>query len=476
MQTLPRPVRWLVPSLPVVLGVALFLTLLAQPWRTMMTLSDADGLVWWETGNWMLDHGQIIRADPFSHTRPGAPIITKEWLSNLVYAGAANIWGLYGLALVAGLVIAGTFALLLRQLLRENNEALTATLLTLLGVWVASMHFMARPHLFSFLFLLTAHAILRHRQGHRLVLELAGLTLLWVNFHGGFLMLFFLTGAYWLGALLERDWARLRLLTVAGSVCAIVSFVNPNGWALHRHTLEFLGSQYMTSWIVEFASPDFHASGTRGLLVWFALIAGTLAWLRPKLRAGEAVALVVWTYFALHSRRNIPLLVIVTTPILAPSLSAWVRTRWPNRPPLPVTNGWLWVPITVAAAVVWPRPIDLRDSGWPVDAVAHVRQHPQQFAGPVFNQYMWGSYLVHALPTQRVFIDSRQDFYGEALLREFDAVTGLRTNWSAVLDKYDVRWTLMPTEHRLNIALALQSNLWQRTYRDDIATIFVKRQ
>jgi hypothetical protein len=87
---------------------------------------------------------------------------------------------------------------------------------------------------------------------------------------------------------------------------------------------------------------------------------------------------------------------------------------------------------------------------------------------------MWGSYLVHALPEQRVFIDSRQDFYGEALLREFDAVTGLRTNWSAVLDKYDVRWTLMPTDHRLNIALALQSNLWQRAYRDDIATIFVR--
>jgi hypothetical protein len=184
----------------------------------------------------------------------------------------------------------------------------------------------------------------------------------------------------------------------------------------------------------------------------------------------------VWSYFALHSRRNIPLLVIVTTPILAPALSAWVRARWPNRQPLPATNGWLWVPITVTAAVVWPRPIELRDSGWPVDAVAHVQQHPQQFAGPVFNQYMWGSYLVHALPARRVFIDSRQDFYGEALLREFDAVTGLRTNWSAVLDKYDVRWTLMPTEHRLNIALALQSNLWQRTYRDDIATIFVKRQ
>lgn len=466
--------RWLLPSLPVVLGVALFLTLLAQPWRTMMTLSDADGLVWWATGNWMIDHGEVIRTDPFSHTRAGAPLITKEWLSNLVYAGAANTWGLYGLALVAAGLIAATFALLLRQLLRENNDPLVATGLTLLAVWVASMHFMARPHLFSFLFLLVAHAILRHRPGTRLVLELAALTLLWVNFHGGFLMLFFLTGAYWLGALLERDWPRLRLLTVAGLVCALVSLANPNGWALHRHTLEFLGSKYMTGWIVEFASPDFHAPSARGLLVWFALLAGTFAWLRPKLRAGEAVALVVWSYFALHSRRNIPLLVIVTTPLLAPVLSAWVRTRWPHRRPLPALQGWVWWPVAVATALAWPRPIDLRDSGWPLDAVAHVRQHPQQFTGNVFNQYVWGSYLVHALPEQRVFIDSRQDFYGAALLREFDAVTGLRTNWQAVLDQYHVRWTLMPTDHRLNRALALQSNTWQQAYRDDIATIFVR--
>ena len=475
MHISPRLVRWLVPSLPVLLGSALFLTLLAQPWRTMMTLSDADGLVWWATGNWMLDHGQVLRADPFSHTRLGAPVITKEWLSNLAYAVAGNAGGLYGLALLAAGLIAATFALLLRQLLRDDNDPLFAVLLTLLGVWVATMHFLARPHLFSFLFLVVAHAILRHRQGSALVIGLAALTLLWVNTHGGFLMLFFLTGAYWLGAVFERDWSRLRLLTVAGAVCAAVSLANPNGWALHRHLQEFLGSKYMTGWIVEFASPDFHSPGARGLLVWLALLWGALALLRPRLRAGDRVALVVWTYFALHSRRNTPLLVLVSLPVLAPVLTHWVRQRWPRRAGLPATNGWAWALAAVALAVAWPRPIDWRVAGWPLDAVAHVRQQPREFTGNVFNQYVWGSYLVQALPERRVFIDSRQDFYGEALLREFDAVTGLRTNWTTVLDKYAVGWTLMPTDHRLNVALTLASNTWRLAYRDDVATIFTRR-
>jgi hypothetical protein len=89
----------------------------------------------------------------------------------------------------------------------------------------------------------------------------------------------------------------------------------------------------------------------------------------------------------------------------------------------------------------------------------------------MFNQYVWGGYLLHALPEHRVFVDGRTDFYGESLIRQYDDTASLRTNWMQALEEYHVSWTLLPTEHRLNLALALLPG-WQRVYSNEVATVF----
>ncbi len=37
-------------------------------------------------GEWMLAHGQVLRADPFSYTVAGAPWHTQEWLAEIAMA------------------------------------------------------------------------------------------------------------------------------------------------------------------------------------------------------------------------------------------------------------------------------------------------------------------------------------------------------------------------------------------------------
>jgi len=111
---------------------------------------------------------------------------------------------------------------------------------------------------------------------------------------------------------------------------------------------------------------------------------------------------------------------------------------------------------------------------WPVEAVDYIKKHPERFKGNMFNQYVWGGYLLHALPECRTFVDGRTDFYGEALIRQFDDTSALRTNWLQALQQYHVSWTLLPTEHRLNLALALLPD-WERAYSNKVATIYCKR-
>ena len=319
------------------------------------------------------------------------------------------------------------------------------------------------------------------------------------------MMLFFLLGAYCAGAALERDWPRLRALTGIGALCALASLANPNGWALHRHTLQFLSSNYLTGWVVEFASPDFHAPDARGLLAWLALLFLALACRRPKLTAAEGIVVIVWTYFALFSRRNAALLAIVTAPIVAPVLSEWLRPRWGALAARAAAishgarSGPVLFAVALLAAISWQRPIEIDRKQWPVDAVEFVRANPKMFTGNLFNSYVWGSYLLQAMPEHRVFIDSREDFYGEDLLREFSDTMALqsrgsidvqgarlkeqdlrtameqRAKWLHTLDKYRIGWTLLPAEHPLNQALALLPN-WACVCRDDnnTAAIFVK--
>jgi hypothetical protein len=112
---------------------------------------------------------------------------------------------------------------------------------------------------------------------------------------------------------------------------------------------------------------------------------------------------------------------------------------------------------------------------WPVAAVQFIKANPDKFAGNMFNQYVWGGYLMEVLPEHRTFVDGRTDFFGEGLIREFADTTALAPGWDDTLRKYEVRWTLMPRTHRLNVALALLPQ-WSCTYSDQVAMIWRKAE
>ena len=128
----------------------------------------------------------------------------------------------------------------------------------LLAVGASWTHWLARPHVFSFLLLVLWNGALRQYEvtGHarRLALTLVALMVCWVNLHGA-------------------------------SLCVVASFANPNGWRLLAHNLWFLRSEFLLNYLREYASPDFHSAEARGFLLWLAAILGTLALVRPKLPA-----------------------------------------------------------------------------------------------------------------------------------------------------------------------------------------------
>jgi hypothetical protein len=191
--------------------------------------------------------------------------------------------------------------------------------------------------------------------------------------------------------------------------------------------------------------------------------------------------------------RNIPIFVLVAVPILGEHLSAW----WPARPvagpgaagaldPAPPSSERVTVAIVLGLALgallIIPLPATgsplvrttLLPHRFPIAATEYIRAHPGQFRGNLLNAYGWGGYLLLELPEHPVFVDGRNDFYGDAFMAEFAAVDKVQPNWRAVLDRYAVGWTLLAPAHPLHAVLALSAG-WERVYADDTAQIWVRR-
>jgi hypothetical protein len=100
--------------------LVVLLTLCLSNWRLVMINADGDPSLHWRIGHWMIEHRAVIRVDQFSHTRFGAPLISKEWLSEVIFAAADDRLGWNGAVLVGALLIATTLWLPYRWLQAEG--------------------------------------------------------------------------------------------------------------------------------------------------------------------------------------------------------------------------------------------------------------------------------------------------------------------------------------------------------------------
>ena len=127
-----------------------------------------DGDTGWHIriGEWILAHRQVPRQDMFSFTKPGAAVFRLGMAVGRGRRLAASALGLGAVVLASLLVIAFTTALLYRLVYRRCGNPLVSIVLTGLAAAGASIHWLARPHLFTMLLMVVFLTILeRVREG-----------------------------------------------------------------------------------------------------------------------------------------------------------------------------------------------------------------------------------------------------------------------------------------------------------------------
>ncbi|HWQ90857.1 MAG TPA: hypothetical protein VN673_04240, partial [Clostridia bacterium] len=248
-----NPVLWCLPSLTDVAFVMPLLLLFLKLKGAKHLLGDGDTGWHIRTGDWILQNGRVPDRDIFSFTRPGEPWFAWEWLWDVIFSWLHSTWGMAAVVIASMLVLSVTSALLYRLVRRKCPNVLIAIAVVFLANAASTIHWLARPHLFTLLFLVVFYSLLeRVRDGNaRLLWLLPPLTVLWTNLHGGFFIGVVLVAMYGAGELaswlLEADTESRRaalarskpyLLTAAG--CALASLINPYFYQLHVHIFGYL--------------------------------------------------------------------------------------------------------------------------------------------------------------------------------------------------------------------------------------------
>src|SRR5689334_6680173 len=104
-------------------------------------------------GHYILDSKSIPTQDIFSHTMRGEPLVPHEWLAQVIFSLVYSLAGLNGIALLVALIIALTFTLIYQELIRNDVPRLAAFMAVGWCAIASSLHWLARPHIFTFLFL-----------------------------------------------------------------------------------------------------------------------------------------------------------------------------------------------------------------------------------------------------------------------------------------------------------------------------------
>src|SRR5262249_34535610 len=191
---------------------------------------------------YVVSQHHIVTHDIYSFTVSGAPSVSHEWLSELVYYGAYKVAGWQGvLGLYCGLMILLVLAVYWLAL-RAGADPVAAGLCAALAKVLIGIGTGPRMQHLGWLCFIAVYAILqKYRAERRAPLwSLPLLFCLWINLHGSWLSGAAIWAILLLSGFLKRDlgrvqaypwsWADVRRMVIFGALSFAALFVNPTGY------------------------------------------------------------------------------------------------------------------------------------------------------------------------------------------------------------------------------------------------------
>ena len=411
---------------------------------TLACLSPAHNDTWWHlrSGQEMARTREWMSDDRFTFTVHGASFWNPSWLAQLIFYGLLLLGGFQLLTFVCAGVIVAAWVIAWQLMRGPFTDRL---LLLAVALSSGTVTWSLRPQVFS---LLASMAVIRLAAYDRWR-WLPLLFVLWANLHAGFAMGLALLIAAVVAAFVqdrERLWTRLGWTAVSG----LATLVTPFGLENWRQIAASIGRSYAN--VIQEWQPT--PLPPQHLAFWgLAAVLAVMAVRRWKSLEDPAdrvllVAAIVACPLAMRSLRNVPTFMMIAAPavsrLLYPRLKATANPPSPRQHPsrnLGLTAAALVAGLFVVASAwqqSWPmlgwRPIDSAEAR----AIAAC-------PAPLYNTYESGGPLIWFVPSQPVFIDSRQDPFPIPFVQSATAVEATG-DYEATFARWHINCAALPPQ------------------------------
>ncbi len=377
-------------------------------------------------GRDILASGTVPRVDTLTYTHRGQHWVDQSWAFDVLLATLVNRWGWPTAVMIAAIALAWLYMCVARGLARDGFSHISSAVTAFLVATISGVHFLLRPHLFTFWFVyLALRACQRQHERGGWWVALAPLyTAILANLHGGFVAVPLIVATAGFGHAIAGAWDRGRLLRVCQFALAFVAclgagLLNPYGMGLYRHVITLLVSSGVTSLIVEYQPAPFGKPEAE-VLEWVLLGLVALPVISSRRVDRYHLAhVLVWLHLALTSIRNAPFFALAAAPALATlfdGLPILYRGSWPRGPrwsmwPAALTA----ILLAIAMAGFAPGGFDLKR--WPFAAIPAVDAQP--LTARMFHEQDWGGLIAAECSPQRPsYLDDRFELYGKTAIVE----------------------------------------------------------
>jgi hypothetical protein len=414
-----------------------------------------------------------------------------EWLLYVIY----QLGGLPLSIFTRNLIVGIAFFLVAKEAHRHTGSWRIASLVLTLACLMCTNNMLLRPQMWALIPFVILYSLLSCYQDGQLRGYWLGvcpiLMAFWANVHGSFVLGLGLMGIYCMGEalsyLLKRQdstaKARPIWLTTISGLSALFVLINPKTYHIYSYVIKLLTDPPSQNLIEEWQSPS--PDGLANTFFFFSIILlmAALVFTKHKTSPTQLLSLAAFIWLAWSGQRYVLWYAILAMPLLAQLISQ-IQFRLPN---LEASRNWINVLLLMVIFVPvmlvqpwWVESFPLPTTYWaqvqndpeigpllsvntPINATRYLQKNP---GGNLFNEMGYGSYLIWALPDQKIFVDPRVELYPLALWEQYiDISNGVRS--LELLDANGVDRVMLDTSLQPELAAVLEASpAWSLEYHD----------
>jgi hypothetical protein len=343
-----------------------------------------------------------------------------------------------------------------------------------------SNNWVIRPQVFAYpLFGCALWLLTRRRANNKLSWLLIPTSMLWINLHGSFLILFLLVGAAIVGGQGDR---KSLLFVFVGMVLA--SFLNPRGILEWQDAIMTILNPSNQRFSMEWGPPvnqGWQAALFFGWLLVFPLLA---SFSHSRLSVPHWLWFLGFGWMALSGLRYViwflAILAVLSAELVAPMVTKYLSYQ-PGSAHTKLNLSFfalmLFLPLLTLPGIRqrwWAESPPVISSTTPVRASQWLSKHPE-LPGPLWSDFAFASYLIFQLPERPVWIDTRFYPFPPEQWERYIQVSEARLGWEGILEEEGIQLLMLDIHSQADLVAAVEgSPVWCKVYHDEVVVIFAR--